>query len=95
LRIKAVLFDLGDTLVQSLVPETVFHKILSSFDIHIPLEKIKEAVEKTESEFGNIKNEPSYGKVSYEEFWGNWNSRVLMRLGLSENKKVVETTITK
>jgi HAD superfamily hydrolase (TIGR01549 family) len=48
LKIKAVLFDLGDTLVNSFAPEIVFHKILNSFDIHSPIEKIKEAAEKTE-----------------------------------------------
>jgi HAD superfamily hydrolase (TIGR01662 family) len=95
LKIKVLLFDLGNTLVSSFAPEIVFHKILSSFNIHIPIEKIKEAVEKTESEFGNIKYEPSYGKVSYEEFWNKWNSRVLMRLGLPEDKKVVEGTLTR
>lgn len=88
-----MLFDLGDTLVNSFSPEIVFYKILNSFDIHIPIEKIKEAVEKTDSEFGNVKNEPTYGKVSYEEFWNEWDSRVLMRLGLPENKKVVEGTL--
>jgi len=95
LKIKAVLFDLGDTLVSLSAPETVFHKILCSFDIHTPIETIKEAVEKTESEFGNVKYEPSYGKVSYEEFWKKWNSRVLMRLGLPADKKVIESTLTK
>jgi putative hydrolase of the HAD superfamily len=95
LKIKAVLFDLGNTLVKSFSLEIVFHKILSSFDIHIPLEKIKEAVEKTESEFGNIKNEPTYGKASYEEFWNEWDSRVLIRLGLPEDKKIVEGILTR
>lgn len=95
MKIKAVLFDLGNTLVKSFSLEIVFHKILSSFDIHIPLEKIKEAVEKTESEFGNIKNEPTYGKASYEEFWNEWDSRVLIRLGLPEDKKIVEGILTR
>lgn len=95
LKIKAVLFDLGNTLVKSFAPEIVFQKILTSFNIHVQIEKIKRAIEKTESDFSNIKYEPSYGKVSYEEFWNKWNSRVLTLLGLPKDDRVVKGILTK
>jgi len=95
LKTKAVLFDLGNTLVSLIAPEIVFHKIFNSFGINIPVENIKEAHEKTKNELGDVKYEPSYGRVSYEEFWNKWNSRVLAHLGLPEDKKVVESTLTR
>jgi putative hydrolase of the HAD superfamily len=95
LKTKALLFDLGYTLINSLASEAVFCKVLGSFGIQIPVEKIREALARTENEFGNVKNEPTYGKVSYEEFWNGWDSRVLRHLGLPENKKVVDGTLAK
>ena len=43
LGIKAVLFDLGNTLVNQLwIPETVYHRILTSFKINRSIEEIRE-----------------------------------------------------
>lgn len=89
LKIKVVLFDLGNTLVKTWVPEVVFHRVLGSLGIGRSVDKIKEALEKTEDQFDTLNYQSMYGKVSYREFWDKWNSLVLRYLGFPENEKLV------
>jgi len=46
LGIKAVLFDLGNTLVKLWIPETVYYRILTSFKINRSIEEIREETKK-------------------------------------------------
>jgi beta-phosphoglucomutase-like phosphatase (HAD superfamily) len=51
LKIKAVLFDMGDTLVRTRIPEVTYQNVLSSVGIDRPIEALREAINKTEKEF--------------------------------------------
>lgn len=89
LVIKAVLFDLGNTLVKMWVPELTYESVLVSLGIKRSLEEIKEALAKTEEEFKLYKYRQTYGKVPYKEYWDKWDSLVLKHLGVSETKRLV------
>ncbi len=80
LKIRAVLFDLGDTLVKSWIPEVIYQKVLVSLGINRSVEEIKEALSKTEKEFKESNYRSMYGKVNYIEYWEKWDSLVLKNL---------------
>jgi 2-haloalkanoic acid dehalogenase type II len=85
-RIKAVLFDLGITLVRTWIPEATFRSVLSSFGTDRPTEVIREAIEKTEEDFRESNYRSRYGEVAYAEYWERWDARVLEHLGISRGE---------
>ena len=80
LKIRAVLFDLGNTLVKSWIPEVAYQKVLVSLGINRSVEEIKEALSRTEQEFKESNYRSMYGKASYMEYWEKWDSLVLKNL---------------
>lgn len=85
LNIKAVLFDLGNTLVKTWAPEATIHGVLASLGIDRAVEEIREALLRTEEEFRESGYRSLYGKADYVEYWEKWNSQVLRNLGISGN----------
>lgn len=51
LKIGAVLFDLGDTLVKTWIPEVTYQSVLASLGIDRSVEELERAIAKTEEEF--------------------------------------------
>jgi HAD superfamily hydrolase (TIGR01549 family) len=86
LKIKAVLFDLGSTLVKTWTPEVTYRSLLSSFGIDRSTETIKEAIELVEKEFAESNFGSEYGKVSYTQYWDRWDARVLKHLGIPKSQ---------
>jgi len=80
LKIRAVLFDLGDTLVKTWIPEVTYQKVLVSLGINRSVEEIKDALSRTEEEFKESNYRSMYGKVRYIEYWEKWDSLVLKNL---------------
>lgn len=95
LKIKAVLFDLGSTLIKTWTPEITYQNILSSFGIERSTEVIKEAVERVEKEFTESNYTSRYGKVAYTEYWEGWDARVLKHLGISQNQIPAKEILTR
>jgi putative hydrolase of the HAD superfamily len=89
LVVKAVLFDLGNTLVQMWIPELVYKKVLASLGIRRPVGEIREALARTEEEFKLHRYRVTYGKVPYEEYYDRWDSVVLRHLGVPEDRRLV------
>ena len=85
LKIKAVLFDLGETLVKTWIPEATYQKILASLGIDRSTEEIKQALAKTEEEFKKSNYRSTYGKAGYTEYWEKWDSLVLKNLNINES----------
>ena len=87
LRAKAVLFDVGNTLIKYDVGffEEVFQRILASLGISRSLDDIKEAFLNAEKESRNLDLLSSFGKVKCEEHWNTWDSLVLKHLGIAEH----------
>jgi putative hydrolase of the HAD superfamily len=80
LKIRAVLFDLGNTLVITWIPEVTYQKVLASLGIKKSVEEIKEAISMTEEEFKKSNYRSMYGKADYVEYWKKWDSLVLKNL---------------
>jgi 2-haloalkanoic acid dehalogenase type II len=95
LVIKAVLFDLGNTLVKMWVPELTYERVLASLGIRRSVEEIKEALAKTEEQFKLHKYRLTYGKVPYKEYWDKWDALVLKNLGVSEDRRLIREIQTR
>jgi len=85
-KIRAVLFDLGITLVRTWIPEVTFRSVLSSFGIDRRTEAIRKAIEKTEEDFRESNYRSRYGEVAYAEYWERWDARVLKHLRISQDE---------
>lgn len=91
LKIRAVIFDLGNTLVKlDWMPEVIYQKVLASLGISRSVEEMKEAISRTEEEFGKSNYRSMYGKVSYTEYWEKWDSQVLRNLGIAEDGRLAK-----
>ena len=94
LTIKAVLFDLGGTLLDFNFehPAEIFQIILASLGISRSLDEIKTVWLKAEKET----NLPSlFGKLPPEEWGEKWNSLVLKHLGIEESAELHKTLHSK
>jgi putative hydrolase of the HAD superfamily len=90
LTIKAVLFDMGDTLVKYDVDtfEEVFQRVLISLGISRSLDEIKIAFLNSEKEAKDINLLSSFGKIRCEEYWHQWDSLVLKHLKITDNEEL-------
>jgi len=95
LGIKAVLFDLGNTLVKLWIPETVYHRILTSSKINRSIEEIREALMKAQKDSERLKYEQLFGKIPYEEYWNKRDGLVLRHLGLPPDRKLLKKIQTR
>ena len=95
LGIKAVLFDLGNTLVKLWIPETVYHRILTSFNINRSIEEIREALVKAQKDSERLKYEQLFGKIPYEEYWNKRDGLLLRHLGLPLDRKLLKKIQTR
>lgn len=93
--IKAVLFDLGNTLVKLWIPETVYHRILTSFNINRSIEEIREALVKAQKDSERLKYEQLFGKIPYEEYWNKRDGLLLRHLGLPPDRKLLKKIQTR
>lgn len=81
MTIKAILFDLGNTLVYS-HPEVIFQRILAQHGITRPLDEVTDALIRGNREFDIEKHEG----LSAHEFYTRWNIVQLKHLGLKGPK---------
>jgi 2-haloalkanoic acid dehalogenase type II len=82
---KAVLFDLGDTLIRnSLSVFETFGIILEGEGIHVSVKEVEKAFAATEKERGNNFNQ-LIGKIPSLEFYYMWNSRVIHALEIEDD----------
>lgn len=86
---KAVLFDLGGTLVKTAPPPRVFRRILRSHGIQKPLADISSAFKKVERQ----QSIDDY-QLPYEEFWRTYNTRILELLQVDGDFGKLADTIT-
>ena len=90
MTIKAVLFDMGDTLIKYDVDtfEEVFQRVLISLGISRSLDEIKIAFLNSEKEAKDINLLSSFGKIKCEEYWHKWDSLVLKHLKITDNEEL-------
>ena len=78
---KAVMFDLGLTLIQTASFPEIYRRILARFGIKASVDDIVRAQKETESEFDTS----TYDERHRKEFWRNHNVSLLEKLGVEEN----------
>ncbi len=86
---KAVLFDLGGTLVKTATIPEILKSILDSYGIQRPLTEIASAHREVEKQM----RLEDYA-LPYREFWFTWNLRILKKLRVRENPKRLGDVIT-
>ncbi|MBA3044679.1 MAG: HAD family hydrolase [Candidatus Thermoplasmatota archaeon] len=83
--IRAVLFDIGDTLITSLDSEEAFQLILREKGFEIDLEKIRDAHKKASTEFiSKHKDMRPPDARDFNEVYTAWNDYVVKELGLKK-----------
>jgi len=95
MKIKAVLFDLGNTLVRMWIPEVTYQNVLASLGIDRSIEEIQEALAKTEEESKQSNYRSRYGEATYTEYWERWDAHVLTYLGISGSKNLAKQIIAR
>ena len=81
MRVKAVLFDLGGTLIKTAEVPEIYKRILKRFGVNVTSDEILKAHQANEEEFDIAKGQLEFG----QDFWIKWNLRVLERIGITEN----------
>lgn len=81
MRVKAVLFDLGGTLIKTAEVPEIYKRILKRFGVNVTSDEILKAHRANEEEFDIAKGQREFG----QDFWIKWNLRVLERIGITEN----------
>lgn len=89
MQIKAVLFDLGDTLIRTAEIPEIYKRILETYGVKVSTEEVLKAHSANEKEFDAIKGMIELG----QGFWIKWNLKVLKRLGIQENREFLAKKI--
>jgi len=89
LGLKAVLFDLGGTLMRNAPVPEIFRRILASYGIRKPLARIATAFREVEEQLT-----PEDYTLPYREFWRLFNGRILERLRIRTNLEALADAIT-
>jgi putative hydrolase of the HAD superfamily len=89
MALKAVLFDLGLTLIRTASFPEIYRQILTRFGVIASLDDIARAQEATESEADTS----TYDEKRREEFWTNYNVSLLKKLGITNNVVFLATQI--
>ncbi len=87
-KFKAVLFDLGGTLVKHEDGPVIHRRILEDNGITVSLEAVTRAHSENEREL-DMNQIPEQGQA----FWIKWNIRLLESLGIEENKEALARKI--
>ncbi len=89
--IKAVLFDLGGTLVKTIEIPEIYRRILKQFEVDVTAEEISEAHKANEEKARH------YIKAQLEtgyQYWYDWNRTVLESLGYGERSEYLGRMIS-
>jgi len=89
MELKAVLFDLGGTLIQTPSIPEIMQDMLEAKGISRSIEEIDKAREEADTHMGGHRDLPKLR----EEFWIKWNSKILEKLGIKREQKTLATYI--
>lgn len=87
-KFRAVLFDLGGTLVKTVYVPEIHRRILEAHGVTVPLDRVAEAHDANQTEL-DVEEMARQG----QEYWVKWNLRMLERLGVRENKEFLARKI--
>ena len=89
MQIKAVLFDLGWTLIRTAEVPKIYKRILETYGVRVSVDEVLKAHRANEKEFDVVEGQIEFGK----DFWIKWNLKVLERLGIEENREFLAKKI--
>ena len=81
MTLKAVLFDLGLTLIHTISFPDIYRRILAKFNVNVSIDDIIKAQNSTATEF----DISTYDEHRRKGFWVNYNVTLLKKLGIREN----------
>lgn len=84
--IRAVLFDLGETLVTSLKNEEIHQTILREKGIEKTLDEIGNAMQTAAGPFSDVRKKDKLMRTDLDRFYTEWDSEVYKALGLKNHK---------
>ena len=87
--VKAVLFDLGGTLIKTADVPEIYKRILETYGVKASPEEILKAHRTNEKEFDVVKGQLEVGK----DFWIKWNLKVLEKIGVLQDRKFLAEKI--
>lgn len=92
MTIRAVLFDLGNTLIKydAGSPNEIFRRVLASLGISRSIKDIENATLKAEQEARERSLWASYGKMKLQEYWPKWDSLVLKHLNIADSEELAK-----
>ncbi|MEJ2242582.1 MAG: HAD family hydrolase [Candidatus Bathyarchaeota archaeon] len=80
MTLKAVLFDLGLTLIHTVSFPEIYKRILAKFSVNVSIEDILKAQNSTAAEF----DISTYDKNQRKEFWVEYNISLLKKLDIKD-----------
>jgi len=89
MKLKAVLFDLGGTLVYTPEISEIMKRMLEAKGILRSVEEINKAREEAETRIGGYKDLADLR----EEFWIKWNTEILKSIGIQKDLEILATYI--
>jgi putative hydrolase of the HAD superfamily len=90
MKLKAVLFDLGGTLIQTPDVSEIMKQMLEAKGIARSVEEISKAREEADTQMGGYEDLPNLR----EEFWIKWNTEILKTLGVHKDLEILARWIS-
>lgn len=87
--VKAVLFDLGGTLVRTADIPEIYRRILDAIGVKVSPDEVLKAHRANGKEFDPVEGMVEMGR----DFWIKWNLKVLERVGIKENREFLARKI--
>lgn len=87
---KAVLFDLGGTLVKTADIPDIFRRILEIYGVKVTANQILEAHKANENNVDALEGQLKMGK----QFWDKWNQTVVESIGIQQNSRFLGERIS-
>ena len=87
---RAVLFDLGGTLMKTASIQEIYKSILELYGIEVSADEILEAHDEHQDDVDPVEGQLRMG----ERFWDEWNRIVLERAGIRENSAFLGEKVT-
>ncbi len=90
MKYKAVLFDLGGTLVKTLDVPEIFRRILETYGFRVDADEIRKAHETNQKEMDAEAGQVKLGMA----FWTKWNATILRKIGIENEADLLGQKIS-
>jgi len=89
MQVKAVLFDLGGTLIKTAAIPVIYKRILETYGVKASFDGILKAHRSNERDVDVVEGQLKLGR----DFWIKWNLRVLEEIGVQQNREFLAKKI--